>query len=42
MIWIHGNLMSIEKGRINVTFNSLYRIATALGVDVRELLTEKQ
>ncbi len=31
----HGNLIPIEKGRINVTVNTLYKIATALEVDIK-------
>ncbi len=36
----HGNLIPIEKGRINVTFSSLYKIATALEVDVKVFFTD--
>lgn len=32
----HSNIIPIEKGKINITFNSLYRIAEALEVDVKE------
>ena len=31
----HGNLIPIEKGRINVTVNTLYKIAIALEVDIK-------
>jgi len=31
----HGNLIPIEKGRINVTVNTLYKIASALEVDIK-------
>lgn len=36
----HGNLIPIEKGRINVTFSSLYKIAAALEVDVKEFFKD--
>lgn len=32
-----SNLIPIEKGRINVTANTLLKIAQALGVEVKEL-----
>lgn len=32
----HSNIIPIEKGKINITFNSLYRIAGALEVDVKD------
>jgi transcriptional regulator with XRE-family HTH domain len=31
-----SNLIHIEKGRINVTFHTLYKIAAALDSDVKE------
>lgn len=36
----HGNIIPIEKGRINVTFNSLFRIALALDVKVKDFFKE--
>ena len=32
----HSNIIPIEKGKINVTFNSLFRIAEALVDDVKD------
>ena len=31
----HGNLIPIEKGRINVTANTLCKTVTALEVDIK-------
>ena len=37
----HSNIIPIEKGKINVTFHSLYRIAAALEVEVSDFLEAK-
>jgi len=34
-----SNLIAIEKGRKNITVTTLLKIATALNVEVRDLLT---
>lgn len=36
----YSNIIPIEKGKINVTFNSLYRIAEALEIDLKLLLSQ--
>ncbi|MDR6565470.1 helix-turn-helix domain-containing protein [Chitinophaga ginsengisegetis] len=36
----NAHISKIEKGKINVTIISLYKIANALGVDISALLPE--
>lgn len=33
----YSNIIPIEKGKINVTFNSIFRISQALQIDVKDL-----
>lgn len=35
-----GNMARIESGRTNITIWTLYKIATALGVEPKELLND--
>lgn len=39
--WDKSNLRKIEKGKLNVTFKTLYKLSKALGVELHELFIEE-
>lgn len=39
--WDKSNLRKIEKGKLNVTVKTLYKLSQALGVELHELFIEE-